>query len=1102
MDIDQHLMWYISALKASVDGGAVNENKLIRNVGDCFLRVKKACFRGNKDQQFEDFRVRATLLLLLCCPRIQQLPVIQNCRDFQSIIMTLPVLKESFFFSVVRSQKNYLFLAPVLCWVSPTVLEEIAREFFICIDEVTPVTLAIALELVKVLLFSCQHNKYEDGTNIDNMECLILLLRFLSSKNISNETQALVKSSGYYYMYLCKFVHLMLTVYAGHCLKEPQTYPFLQVWTSLWKNKEHVVSTKHCDNSIRGTIRSLLDLCQQNSIAITVDVWMEWNDLILPVSVTVHRNSSVLPRKAQSKSIQAVICNVAFDIMRLFNSHPEMTECLETIEYKGLLQFFTQVQSDPNYDPDQDLSLDQLVKEISLRDESEGKLLGILIKKDDIFSSQICQECLKEHGTMIDNDTRQDLLVRFIQYIRAGGHCSPEWLDTVVSMAADIPCKQLLEVIENHLAGGLDETLKTADFSNQLTTVFNQLAGQDSVVPSGKHIWLCLQSGKSVVEHAVKLPVTLSGLVPVIVQALTAIPQVCQAILPSGTSLLVSTLLEQQKTGLSGKEEREFVALVKGLLRARNVLAASDVMQMLIEPFLMVTGGKDLDKLTLPLDLLKEIVEHEPSAVIMPGPPVVSLLLILVHIIQATVNLQSLSASSTLTLRIDAISVLNAIVDTFLSNIQLYEKDISLLKQLIVKYKLHPRCILPLSRVLDIEDCQESFTDQVLHAIMKMEFALQQGKQPDFDNTDEAFENLAGISRSQWIIALLELLPHSSESEWTSAFFLTHHVLQSEQMVYPTLQIFQEVLYFLCAHLTCSSMDEKGELNSGEYVQPVSLPIQHCFKCFASGTMVYVEKMLCLLPSDNRFQCISSIFKWWCRQVSLYQCNPELPSLFLFRLCSALEELVASGTLKVSLKKTESDTCTGNHLHLNGMEEIRTLNGFKEKVVDKAKNMVNGEEHTPSTGYKDDQKDNEGKVNAKFLSSQNRIKLNNGCEGEEICEERDGEVNHETSGLLEDKKETLILEDGTSIGKEMSRNKFVENYCGENSHKNSVKISDNTDNYANEMKKGRLKTNIAEICCTDFKREIEELIISLVKHVPVSSLVASIASKLKKLYEL
>lgn len=74
-----------------------------------------------------------------------------------------------------------------------------------------------------------------------------------------------------------------------------------------------------------------------------------------------------------------------------------------------------------------------------------------------------------------------------------------------------------------------------------------------------------------------------------------------------------------------------------------------------------------------------------------------------------------------------------------------------------MKYKLHPRCILLLSQILDVEDCRDSITDQVLHMVMKMEFGVRQGEHHTYDNIDEAFENLAGISRSEWIIALLEV---------------------------------------------------------------------------------------------------------------------------------------------------------------------------------------------------------------------------------------------------------------------------------------------------------------------------------------------------------
>ena len=59
-------------------------------------------------------------------------------------------------------------------------------------------------------------------------------------------------------------------------------------------------------------------------------------------------------------------------------------------------------------------------------------------------------------------------------------------------------------------------------------TFFSTLQG------SSKHVWLCLQSGREVVNEIVRLPIAFSGLVNVMVQALTSIPLVCQASDSSG----------------------------------------------------------------------------------------------------------------------------------------------------------------------------------------------------------------------------------------------------------------------------------------------------------------------------------------------------------------------------------------------------------------------------------------------------------------------------------------------------------------------------------------------------------------------------------------
>ncbi|KAG7173792.1 hypothetical protein Hamer_G021600 [Homarus americanus] len=974
MEVDQHMMWLISALKASVDDDTVNENKLTKNVSDCFLRVKKTSANGNKDQQFDDFRARATLLLLLCCPRIRELPVIQTCQDFQAVAMTLPVLKESVFFSLVRSQKNYRFLSPVLCWVSPGVLQEITREYFLWVDGVTPLTLAVSLELLKGLLFSFQYNCVEDDSVLSDVECLHLLLKFLSSKNVSSKTQ-------------------------------------------------------------------------QNSEAVNVDVWIEWNDLILPAVVTVHRNSSVHHGKARQKSIQSVICNIAFDILKIFNSHPEIHKNLNTNTYQGLMQFFQHVALDPDYDPDQNLDQDKLIEEISVEDERQAKLLAILARRENIFTSQDCQECMKKYSTVVDGAARKEILLGFIQHVKAKRGYTSEWLDLVLDMVAALPAKHLLPIIEDHLAAGLDETLKTADFPNQLTSIFNQLAAQDSVV------------------QAVLLAVSLSGLIPVMVQALTAIPQVCQAVLPSGKSLLVSTLLEQQSNGFSGRQEQEFAALVKGLLGAENVLAASEVLKVMIEPFLVVTSGKDMDKLTLPLDLLKEIVEHKSSAVVKPGPSLVSLILTLVHIIHATVNLQSHDAPGTLSLRMDAVSAVSTISDNIIRNLQEYEKDISLLKQLMVKYQLHPRSVFPLTKILDLKECQDSYADCIQHAMMKIEMEGQEGKKCRMDCIDKNSKSLIGISRSEW--------------------------------VYPTLQVFQEVLYLVCAHMTVGSM-AKEEIVDGTPFQPASVSIQHCFRCFATAAMMYLEELLQPLPSDKRFQHIGSIFRWWCHVVSLYQCNSDLPSLFLARLIAVLEEIITSGKLQFSkYEKTQKYCCEETQSDMKGKEENKLQNSHNINVVDKEMVVTKGQGNDLPSETEDKQNED------KDLNSHGQVKLHNEVQEGDSCEGSDIQEKSRNSLILANGAETYKLQDACDESREMSANKNVESSCLNISNFNNVDISGNKkDNSTIKKKKGNKTNEITKISFMDLKTEIEQMILALVKYVPASNFVGSIASKLKKLNEL
>nr|XP_053646656.1 uncharacterized protein LOC128698468 [Cherax quadricarinatus] len=1071
MDIDQHLMWFISALKASIDGEAVNDKKLLKNINDCFVRVKKICPSVNKDQ-YEEFCARATLIMLLCSPRIRDLPRVKTSTEFQTVVVTLPVLPESAFFSIVRSQKSFRFLAPVLSWLSPEVIQELIKQYFLSVEEVTPVTLAITLDLLKVLIFSFQC-KGDQKHNMSDMECLKLFLKFVSSKTVSGSKEALIKSSGYYYMYVCEYLYLMLTVCAGQWLKEPDTYKSLQAWKRLWETKVDQAGTQHSFLFVKEVSKSLLLICQLNSESISVDVWMDWNDINLPASLTVHGNSLVHNGKVLQKSIQSVICNIAFDILRIFDSYPEIHESLSMSEYKGLLQFFKQVAADPDYDPDEDLTLDELLHEIRLKDERQAKLLGILIKRDDIFTSQDCQGCLKEFSAVVDGVARQDILLRLIQHNKAGKPYSAELLNLVMDMAAPLPAKQLLAIIEEHLSSGLNETFMTADFSNQLTEVFNQLAGQESLVASERHVWLCLQSGRAVVKQAVTLAVSLSGLVPIMVQALAAIPQVCHALLP--TVLLTSHnsrwwLPQELDHKLSVYISQEQMAAASHIrIEGAGVLTA-----VIYANTIFHSDGWHRHFLCF-----QEILALNPSTIVRAGPSLVSLIITLVHVLHATANLQSQSALSTLSLRMDATKVLNAIMDNIMCNSEKYEKDISLLKQMIVKYKLHPRSIIPLAPILEAEDCPDTCCDIILHMMLKMDARVQQGEQLSIDTLDNDFKAIFAISRIEWIVALLQV---------------------NSGNAYPTLQVFQKVLYLACTQLTLGSVVD-DDLETCAVFQGAPVSIQHCFRCFAPAAMVYVEELLQPLACDKRFQSICSIFRWWCRVVSLFQCNPDLPALFLARLCAAVEEMITCRKLKISKKNVkQTDPCEEKQSNLIAAEGSLLQNDDSKDIVDKENHVVNGKEKLHSSETGDESQENE----ENSLNLHSDLELHNGFQAVNTEEVTVANGKRENSVLSTETVGVCEVQAGACNGfTEVSPYQTQDNNCVENIVFDDLKITScNNVSSKKKKKKNKIVNKGVKISFADFKREIEQMIFSLVKYVPVSNLVSCIGNKLKKLDEL
>lgn len=941
MEVDEHLLWLLSALRLArgTDGG--NKDKVIQTVNNCFLRVKKERKAVNlpasqAPEELREFQAKASVLLLLCLPKIRQLSSVENCEDFQSIISSLSELPDSVFFTVVRTQKMYCLLFPLLSWLPPNVVQALTLEYFHYTDEVTPVTLTMSVELLKALLFSHQYRPTHPDNSQSNTECFELLMKFFSSKTVSSETPSMIKLSGYLFMYMFECLYLLLASYVGCKIREPDTITCTEGWTKLWKTQN--TSTEDIPLSYtKETIKSLLVLCQNNNREVTVDMWMAWSEQMLPPTVTVHVTPTVQLGNGRPKSIQLVTCNIAFDILKILGDHSQLEESLGTNQCQELLQFLQQVATDPDYDPDQDLTLQQLIEEINIKDDRQGKLLDLLVQRDGIIASDDACACLKEHAAVLDSQMRIQLLQNCIEWIKGSKPFIPEAKNVILDIGADLSPEQLILIIEGSLSAGLDDTLKTPYFKTQLTAVFNQVADENTAEPSGKHVWLCLQSGRAVVEQAVRLAVTMTGLVPVMVQALADIPQVCQAKLPSGDSVLASTLVGWQTSELCDREEQEFIVLVKNLLSVKGLLHTQEVLQLMVEPFIVIESNKNLEKLILPLELFKEVVSQDVDVVVSPGPGVVSLVVALVHVVDATVCLEGQGASRLLTIRSLASTTLMEVTNVIAANQKKFRSEIVLLQQMVGQYSLHSWSVMYISRVLDAELSGDSGVDLLLQALMKASPDLpQEHTLNSLTFATAGCERLKEMSKSEWIISLLQLLPHCSESEWISAFFLTDGVLGSQNTVFPVLEVFHGVLHLVCESLASTPLHQE---ESQSLPPPVSL--QHCFTFFASATMIYLEEKLKVQNSRERFISLADIFCWWCCTVPSFCCSPELPSLLLARLCGALEDMVVSSKLKVF---PEEHTHTGSDcdsVTIDGSEKETDL--LPKFCIDKVNDAI-GEE--------------------------------------------------------------------------------------------------------------------------------------------------------------
>lgn len=900
MDIDQYLVWLSGAIKASfLDEGSIDEKLLTKNIKDCYTRVKSAFNNtSNKINQFDEFRLRSTLALLISTKCINSLEKIQCNREFQAVITTFPTIGVKDFFIVVRSQKNFKFLGECLSWVPVSVLCNIIQEFFKNTSDITPITLAISTELRKVLLFRLQHETSEYN-KIEIEETMALFIK--NTYSISGSTKDLIKIGGYYFIYLTDSALFLLRAILGKQIEAPLLCNITEVWKKVWFTD---LKTAKPIPFLAKSLFSVLENTQCRLDAVTVNVWTEWVEHDLPLTYPSHRISQY---QNKSRTLQSAICYNAFDFLRIWDTDLSLIQStllgtsqeIESIE--GIIGFFRGVASDPDHDPDIDLNQKELITQIGLRDDRQSKLLGIFLDHKDIFDNNECLPIVKDNMASVDEKARENLLLHFIAQAKENRPYKDGWFQVVLDLASGIPIDRLLVVISDYLSHGQDDLLKSPDFNAQMTAVFNQLAGEDTTaVNSGRHIWLCLQSGVLVVIQAVDLAVNLPGLVPVMIKTLSTIREICRAVTVQGISQLVHSLEACMKRGLVGREMKDFTALVTGLMK-NDILDPREVFKILIIPYLTIAEGK-LDKLSLSLGLLLTLTEIHIDVLTQPDVELVAVMITMVYILDGTNYLHGPSAQKILDLRMITRKILSAYTTAILKDRKKFQREISLLKQEVVTLDVHPNSIIPVLHIFDKEDKNQLHFDNITELLL-FKLGSPDSSHPENKNVKknsigdlkyQSMEDLSdesnlhllkNVSNEDLTCGLLQILPHSNDSEWIRSFSLMHKHLSPGDSPYPVLQFHANLLYLMCTQV------DPGESEDDKIVV-ASISIQHIFKSFSVAATVYVENNTKNCSLNQKFQTTCEVFDWWCSTVIKYECNADLPALFLMRLTGNIEKWI------------------------------------------------------------------------------------------------------------------------------------------------------------------------------------------------------------------
>ena len=301
--------------------------------------------------------------MLLCCPSVRSDDRVVSCSSLRSQIQALPVLTDDAFAAVVRALNYNKTMFPLLAHLPNNLVVKLMKSSLSEGNKnISPGLLSVLTEFLRALLYTLDE-KYETVIK-DTIGNFVAQMIMGATKlvNISD------RNSAYFFLHVLHVMYLLIAY--GNDLRQAaspigKTSQLLSELFHQTTDATNAVSTS-LSNTLCDAAASLAPTAELIGKMIDVNSYIAWNDINIQESFFCYEFS--IYDSTLSSSLQTFI---RFSAFLYLHTLKELSGKLayksedKTIPSTCLLNILQQMALDPERDPDQELSLDDIVTRLS-----------------------------------------------------------------------------------------------------------------------------------------------------------------------------------------------------------------------------------------------------------------------------------------------------------------------------------------------------------------------------------------------------------------------------------------------------------------------------------------------------------------------------------------------------------------------------------------------------------------------------------------------------------------------------------------------------------------------------------------------------------------